>query len=67
MKITDLISNLQAIAAINPNYEVWVEDGMDPSDVCPITSIKPHTGKSNVICLDSDYSSPQPLNLDDFK
>ncbi len=39
MKIEQLISHLQAIAAKYPGIIVCVEDSMDPSDSLPITDI----------------------------
>ena len=69
MQIEQLISHLQAIAAKHPNSIVYVEDGMDPSDPCPITSIEHNKGCSTgtaEIYLSSRFYNEQPFNIDEF-
>lgn len=39
MKILELIELLQSIAKETPHLEVYCEDGMDPSDLCPVKSV----------------------------
>jgi hypothetical protein len=69
MQIEQLISHLQAIAAKYPNSIVYVEDGMDPSDPCPITNIEHNKGCSTgtaEIYLSSGFYDEQPFNIDEF-
>jgi len=69
MKIEKLIDYLQQIAAKRPNITVCVEDGMDPSDSCPITDIdylKDHFGGIMVIQLNSCSRKEQPFDINKF-
>lgn len=69
MQIEQLISHLQAIAAKYPNSIVYVEDGMDPSDPCPITSIAHNKSCSTAIdeiYLSARFYNEQPFNIDKF-
>lgn len=70
MKIQTLIAHLTEIAKYRPEAIVYVEDGMDPSDICPITNIelnvKCHTGSAEIY-LGANYFDEQPLEINRFK
>ena len=69
MQIETLISHLQAIAAKYPNSIVYVEDGMDPSDPCPITSVEHNRGCPTgpaEIYLSSGFYDEQPFDINKF-
>jgi len=70
MKIQTLIQQLTEIAKIRPDAIVYVEDGMDPSDICPVTNIECnkgcYTGLAEVY-IGADYTVEQPLCITDFK
>lgn len=69
MKIERLIDYLQQIAAKRPDAIVYVEDGMDPSDPCPITAIEYNKGCSTgsaEIYLSSGFYNEQPFDINKF-
>lgn len=70
MKIQTLIDYLTQIAEYQPDAVVYVDDGMDPSSICPITNIERnvscHTGLAEIY-LGADYFDEQPLNINRFK
>ena len=70
MQIEQLISHLQAIAAKRPNIQVHTHDGLDPSDLCPITEIKLSQGlftsDTTVLELVGSIREIQPFNIDEF-
>lgn len=70
MKIQTLIARLTEIAVYRPDAIVHVEDGMDPSDISPITAIECNKGTFNgtaEIYLSSGYFEEQPFNIEEFK
>ncbi len=40
MNILEVIKRLQVLADKDPTLEVYAENGMDPSDYCPIDDIR---------------------------
>ena len=70
MKIQTLIAHLTEIAKYRPNAIVYVEDGGDPSDICPLTNIELnvgcHTGLAEIY-LGANYFDEQPLEIGRFK
>jgi len=70
MKIEQLISYLQDIAAKHPNIQVHTHDGLDPSDLCPITEIRLTQGcfpsDTTVLELVGSTHEIQPFNIDEF-
>jgi len=70
MKIQTLIAHLTEIAKYRPDAVVYVDDGMDPSDICPITNIELNvrcfTGLAEIY-LGTDYFDEQPLDINKFK
>jgi len=70
MQIEQLISHLQAIAAKYPNIQVHTHDGLDPSDLCPITEIKLSqrwfTSDTTVLELVGSTREIQPFDINKF-
>lgn len=69
MKIERLIDYLQQIAAKRPGAIVYAEDGMDPSDPYPITSIqfnKDYSTGNDEIYLSSGFYNEQPFDINKF-
>jgi len=70
MQIETLISHLQAIAAKHPNIQVHTHDGLDPSDLCPITEIKLSQGwftsDTTVLELVGSTREIQPFDINKF-
>ena len=69
MQIEKLIDYLTQIAARRPGTIVYVEDGMDPSDPCPITSIEYNKGCSTgnaEIYLSASYFEEQTFDINKF-
>lgn len=73
MNIIKLIDYLQQIAAINPNATVYVNDGIPPNDIWPVTDLAagsdffcfPEADKGDVYlrCGNEDAV----FNINDFK
>ena len=70
MKIQTLIAHLTEIAKYRPDAIVYVEDGILPSDICPITNIELnvscYTGLAEIY-LGTNYLDEQPLEINRFK
>lgn len=70
MKIQTLIARLTEITKYRPDAIVYVEDGGDPSDICPITNIELnvscYTGLAEIY-LGANYFDEQPLEINRFK